>query len=62
VASTKRTGRTARKKYVPSERQRAEDARLKETLNHLSKDDLKEFDNLLGKAIKQANRATNQRT
>jgi hypothetical protein len=57
VAFTKNTGRPARKKYSPSAKQRAEDARLKETLNHLSKDDLSEFDKLLGKAIKQANRA-----
>jgi hypothetical protein len=53
VASTKRTGRPAHKKYVPSAKQRAEDARLKENLNHLSKDDLREFDKLLGNAIKE---------
>jgi len=51
VASTKRTARPARKKYVPSAKQRAEDARLKETLNHLSKDDLRKFDRMLEKAI-----------
>ena len=32
-------------------KQRAEDARLKETLNHLSKDDLRKFDRMLEKAI-----------
>jgi hypothetical protein len=53
VASTKRTARPARKKYVPSEKQLAEDARLKDNLNHLSKDDLRDFDRLLGKAIKE---------
>jgi hypothetical protein len=51
VASTKRTDRTAHKKYVPSAKQRAEDSRLKENLNHLSKDDLREFDKMLEKAI-----------
>jgi hypothetical protein len=51
VASTKRTGRTAHKKYVPSEKQLAEDERLKEKLNHLSKADLREFDQALEKAI-----------
>jgi hypothetical protein len=52
VASTKRTARPARKKYVPSAKQRAEDERLKENLNHLSKADLREFDQALAKAIK----------
>jgi hypothetical protein len=52
VASTKRTGRTARKKYLASAKQLAEDARLKENLNHLSKDDLRKFDQALGQAIK----------
>jgi hypothetical protein len=51
VASTKRTARPARKKYVPSAKQRAEDARLKENLDHLSKADLREFDAMLEKAI-----------
>lgn len=51
MASTKRTARPARKKYVPSAKQRADDERLKENLNHLSKDDLGEFDKLLGNAI-----------
>jgi len=52
VASTKRTARPARtKKYVPSAKQRAEDARLKEKLDHLNKDDLKEFDRVLEKAV-----------
>jgi hypothetical protein len=52
VATRKGAGTTARKKkYVPSAKQRAEDARLKENLDRLSKDDLKEFDRLLEKAI-----------
>jgi hypothetical protein len=54
VTSTKRTARPARKKYVPSAKQRAEDERLKEKLNHLSKDDLREFDKALEKAIKSS--------
>ena len=54
VASTKRTARPARKKYVPSAKQCAEDQRLKENLDHLSKDDLIEFDKALEKAIKSA--------
>jgi hypothetical protein len=51
VASTKRTVRTAHKKYVPSAKQRAEDERLKEKLNHLTKADLQEFDKMMEKAI-----------
>jgi hypothetical protein len=52
VASTKRTGRTAREKYVPSEKQRAEDERIKATLDHLTDADLRKFDRVLGQAIK----------
>jgi hypothetical protein len=37
--------------YVPSAKQRAEDERLKEKLNHPSKADLKEFDRAFEKAI-----------
>lgn len=48
MASTKRT---AGKKYVPSEKQLAEDARIKEGLNHLTGADLRKFDRLLKKAI-----------
>jgi len=48
VASTKRTGRTARKKYVPSEKQRASDEQLREQLRHF---DLKKFDAALDTAI-----------
>jgi len=51
VASTKRTGRTVHKKYVPSEKQLAKDEQLKERLDHLSAADFKKFDNLLKKAI-----------
>jgi hypothetical protein len=50
VASTKGVSRT-RKKYVPSAKQRAEDARIKEKLDHLTDADVREFDRLLGKAI-----------
>jgi hypothetical protein len=53
VASTKGIRRKAHKPYVPSEKQRAEDARLKERLNHLTEADVKKFDRLLAKAIKR---------
>jgi hypothetical protein len=49
VASTKRTGRTARKKYVPSEKQLASDEKLRDELRHF---DLKKFDRVLERAIK----------
>lgn len=53
MATRKGAGTTARKKqYVPSAKQRAEDQRLKENLDHLTKADLKEFDRILEKAIK----------
>jgi len=52
VASTKRAARPARKKYVPSEKLLAEDARLKEKLEHLTDADLKRFDRILAEAIK----------
>ena len=39
-------------KYVPSEKQRAEDGRLKERLDHLTGTDLRKFDKLLKKAFK----------
>ncbi len=43
-------GRTARtKKYVPSEKQRAEDEKYREMLRHA---DLKKFDKIIGKAFK----------
>jgi len=61
VASTKGPARSARKKYVPSAKQRAEDARLKENLDHLSKDDLINFDKLLDRAIKPRRDAEVQR-
>jgi hypothetical protein len=50
VASTKRP---APKKYVPCEKQRAEDARIKEKLDHLTNADLKKFDEALARAIRQ---------
>jgi hypothetical protein len=56
VASTKRTARAAHKKYVPSEKQRADDERLKKNLDQLSEADLREFDRILEKAIKSAAR------
>jgi hypothetical protein len=52
VASTKHTGRTARKKYVPSAEQRAKDERAKERLDHLTTADLQEFDKVLKRAIR----------
>jgi hypothetical protein len=52
VASIPRTGRPAHKKYVPSEKQLAEDRAKKERLDHLTDADIKKFDRLLGKAIK----------
>jgi len=52
VTSTKRTARQAHKKYVPSEKQLAEDRAKKERLDHLTATDLREFDKLLKKAIK----------
>jgi len=52
VTSTKRTARPARKKYVPSERQRAADAALKKRLENVSDADMKKFDKALEKAIK----------
>jgi hypothetical protein len=49
VASTKRTGRTARtrKKYVPSAEQRADDERLREELANA---DMKKFDQIFRSA------------
>jgi hypothetical protein len=52
VASTKGIRRKAQKKYVPSAKQLAVDAQLKERLDHLTKADVKKFDQLLAKAIK----------
>jgi hypothetical protein len=49
VASTKRSGRPVRKKYVPSEKQRASDEKLRDELRHF---DLKKFDKVLEKAVK----------
>jgi hypothetical protein len=57
VATTKRTARPARKKYVPSAKQRAEDERIKDRLDHLTTADLKEFDRVLGKAINPPSRS-----
>lgn len=50
MASIKRTDRPARKrKYVPSEKQRAEDEKLRDELR---KFDLKKFDEALKKALR----------
>jgi hypothetical protein len=49
VASTKRSGRPARKKYVPSEKQLASDEKLRDELRHF---DLKKFDQALVKALR----------
>jgi hypothetical protein len=57
VASTKRTVRAASKKYVPSAKQRAEDARIKDKLEHLTDSDIRAFDRLLGKAIHSKEKA-----
>jgi len=51
VASTKHTARAVHKKYAPSEKQRAEDERIKERLDHLTDADLKKFDRALGQAF-----------
>jgi hypothetical protein len=48
VASSKGAGRTARNKYVPSEKQRASDEKLRDELRNF---DLKKFDKALGKAL-----------
>ena len=45
--STKRTARTAHKKYVPSEKQRAEDERLKKNLDRITPSDVRKFDQAL---------------
>jgi hypothetical protein len=57
VASTKRTGRTAHKKYVPSIKQLADDERTKERLDHLTRADLKKFDAVLGRSFKEVKRS-----
>jgi hypothetical protein len=49
VASTKRSGRPARKKYVPRDKQRAGDEKLRDELRNF---DLKKFDRVLEKAIR----------
>jgi hypothetical protein len=52
VTSTKRTDQPARKKYVPSEKQRAADDALRKRLENVTQADLKKFDKALEKAIK----------
>ncbi|MDO8434964.1 MAG: hypothetical protein Q7S58_21405 [Candidatus Binatus sp.] len=46
-------GKKAPKKYVPSEKQRTEDERIKEKLERLTDADLREFDRVLERAFKQ---------
>jgi hypothetical protein len=56
VTSIKPTGQPGHKKYVPSEKQRAEDAELRKRLENVTDADLKEFDKALEKAIRPAKR------
>jgi hypothetical protein len=49
VATRKGKARTARKKYVPSEKQLASDEKLRDELRHF---DLKKFDQALEKALR----------
>jgi hypothetical protein len=58
VATRKGTGRTARKKYVPSEKQRASDEKLRDELRHF---DLKKFDRALVNAFPPATTGTKPR-
>jgi hypothetical protein len=51
VATRKGKARTARKKYVPSEKQLASDEKLRDELRNF---DLKKFDKALEKAINHA--------
>jgi hypothetical protein len=53
VTSAKSTHRTARKKYVPSEKQRAEDDALRKRLDNLTDADMRKFDRALKKAIQK---------
>jgi len=48
---------TGQKKYVPSEKQRAEDECLKERLKYLTDADLKKFDKALERAIRPSKQA-----
>jgi hypothetical protein len=52
VATRKGAGTTARKKYVPSEKQRADDERLRKQLQNLTDADMEKFERTLSKAIK----------
>jgi hypothetical protein len=54
VATRKGTARTARKKYVPSEKQLASDEKLRDELRHF---DLKKFDKALEKALQSKEKA-----
>jgi hypothetical protein len=52
VTSTKGTAHSARKKYVPSEKQRAADDALRKRLENVTDADMKKFDKALGKVIR----------
>jgi hypothetical protein len=52
VTSIKRTGQPGHKKYVPSEKQRTEDAELRKRLENVTDADMKKFDKALVKALK----------
>jgi hypothetical protein len=45
-------GRPARKKYVPSEKQRAEDDELRKRLENVTDADIKTFDKALERAMR----------
>jgi hypothetical protein len=56
VTSTKRTDRPARKKYVPSEKQRAADDALRKRLENVTEAEMRKFDKALEKAITTSNK------
>jgi len=53
VISPKRTGQPARKRYVPSEKQRAADDALRKRLENVTDADMKKFDKALEGAIQK---------
>jgi len=55
VTSIRRTAQAAPKKYVPSEKQRAEDEKLRDELRRF---DLKKLDKALEKAIRPRSKPT----
>jgi hypothetical protein len=54
VTSPKRIRQSARKKYVPSEKQRAADDALRKRLENVTDADMKQFDKALEKLIRPA--------